>query len=54
VQLSSTGGLGSPQSASWLQNLGALTRTNFVINSDDFGTGTPDPVLTVYWFAIGN
>ena len=54
IQLTDTGGLTSTSSA-WIQRVipGSVTRFGFQIGSDDFGTGTPNPTLTVYWRAVG-
>lgn len=53
ITLADTGGL-SFNSSAWVQRLGPITRTNFQCNSDDFGTGSPDPTVTVNYIAIGN
>jgi hypothetical protein len=53
VWISSTGGLAF-NSSSWTQVLGPISNSGFQVNSDDFGTGTPNPTVTVYWRAEGS
>lgn len=56
IQLTDDGGVSSPQSSAWIQRVarGTITTAGFQINSDDFGTGSPDPVSNVYYVAIGH
>lgn len=55
VQLTSTGGTGGGGASSWTQVVapGSPNVNGFQINADNFGTGAPDPVTTVYWEATG-
>lgn len=52
VNISWSGGI-SYNSSAWAQVLGPISLTQFQVNSDDYGTGSPDPVVTVYWRAFG-
>lgn len=56
VWLTWVGGVLSAKTNAWAQVIadGSVSASGFTINSDDYGTGTPDPTIDVWWFAVGH